>query len=263
MIPTIAPLRNVAALMALIERVESSPTGLERMAVFHGRSGEGKSMAVAAVANEFDAYCVQVKSLWNPSYFLKKTLTELGVKKPRGTNPALADQAAERLMLSNRPLIIDDAQYLLKRQMIDVVRDIYESCKSTIILVGEQELPLHLTKHENVHNRQQAWVQAVPCNMADAEHLAAIYAKGVTLDEALMVALVEASDFQARRISNNLASVRELARSKGRNTADLDLWGDRTFHTGEPPVTKRAGGVAVIAPPAPTAKVKPLRRRKA
>lgn len=261
MVPSIAPLRNVHAFMALVERVQTSTLGLERMAVFHGRSGEGKTQAVTVAANAYDAHCVQVKSCWNVGYLLHKTLTELGVKKPKGTNPALADQAAERLMLSGRPLIIDDAQYLMRRQMIDIVRDIYESSKSPIILVGEQELPQHLTKHENVHNRQLAWVQALPCNMDDAALLANIYAAGVTLTDDLLAALVEASDFQARRISTNLAQVQELARAKGRNTADLELWGDRQFHTGQPPVTKRAGGfVAPPAEPPKSNKVKALRR---
>lgn len=258
MTPSIAPLRNVASFTSLVERVTNRTFGLEAMAVFHGRSGEGKTFAVTFASNEYQAHCVQVKSCWNPSYLLKKTLTELGVKKPRGTNPDLADQVAEKLMLSGRPLIIDDAQYLLKRQMIDIVRDIYESCKCPIILVGEQELPQHLTKHENIHNRQMAWVEAVPCNMRDAKLLARIYARDTTITDDLLQIIVEASDGVARRISHNIAEAQELARSKGRKTIDPELWGDRPMHTGQPPVVARR--IPALTPPdAPT--VRPMKRR--
>lgn len=256
MTPSIAPLRNVAAFMALVDRVENRPFGLEGMAVFHGRSGEGKTTAVTVVANEFQAHCVQVKSCWNPGYLLKKMLVELGVKKPRGSNPALADMVAEQLMRTDRPLIIDDAQYLLKRQMIDIVRDIYESCKSTIILVGEEDLPLHLTKHENIHNRQLAWVQAVPCNMKDAQLLADIYAPGTEIDAELLAKILEKSGKAARRIAHNLADVQELARSKGLKRADLTLWGSREFHTGDLPTTTRPD-----VPTAPAAPVSNLHRK--
>ena len=49
--------------------------------------------------------------------------------------------------------MIDEADYLVSRHMIEVIRDIYESSRATIILIGEEMLPQSLTRWERVHNR--------------------------------------------------------------------------------------------------------------
>jgi len=59
---SVAPLRNVAALMELLERVMNRTPGLPGMATFHGFSGYGKSFAAMYAANKYRAYLVQEKA---------------------------------------------------------------------------------------------------------------------------------------------------------------------------------------------------------
>lgn len=56
----------------------------------------------------------------------------------------MMDQIGEELSLSQRPLIIDEADFLVQKRMIEVVRDIYESSQATIILIGEEAMPVKL-----------------------------------------------------------------------------------------------------------------------
>jgi hypothetical protein len=158
----------------------------------------------------------------------------------------MVDAIGAQLARSDRPLIIDDAQYLLRKRMIELARDIYESCQAPVILVGEEKLPQDLTRWENIHNRQLAWEPALACNMSDAEKLVPISA------------IVDASAGSIRRVATNLASARELARGRGRRSVDLDLWGARPFTTGQPPTVRRVEDFRPVARPERADTVVPL-----
>lgn len=239
MTPNIAPLRNVAALIGLIEKVQSRAFSLPGMAIFHGPSGWGKTTAVTIAANEFQAYCVQVKEHWTPTYLVQMIMQEIGLPPVRGV-PAMVDAIGDHLLTSDRPLIVDDAQYLLQKKMLGLVRDIYESSQAPVILVGEEALSLNITRWENVHNRILEWQPAFACNISDAELLAPIYCKGVAVDAALLAEILGKSKGSIRRVAVNLSRVQELARSKGKTSFNLVDWGDRAFNTGQPPVRPRA-----------------------
>jgi len=257
MTPSIAPLRNVAALIGLVERVQSRAFGLPGMATFYGPSGWGKTTAVTVCANEYQAHVVQVKDCWTPTYFAQAILREIGLPPVRGV-PAMVDAIGAQLARSDRPLIIDDAQYLLRKRMIELARDIYESCQAPVILVGEEKLPQDLTRWENIHNRQLAWEPALACNISDAQKLVPIYASGVDVADELLAAIVDASGGSIRRVATNLASAREMAKGRGRRIADLDLWGTRPFTTGQPPVVRRVEDFCPSARPRRAETVIPL-----
>lgn len=236
--PSIAPLRNVAALIALIDQVQNRAMSLPGMATFYGPSGWGKTTAVTVAANEYQAYCVQVKDCWTRSYLCQAILQQLGLK-PQRSLPAMVDQIGAHLAATDRPLIIDDAQYLARQRMIELARDIYEASQAPVILVGEEQLPQSLTRWENIHNRMLAWEPAQPCGLDDAARLAPIYAAGIDVDEQLLAQIVEASGGSIRRVAVNLARARELALSQGATSVMLADWGDRAFETGQPPAARR------------------------
>lgn len=238
MTPSIAPLRNVAALIGLVERVQARAFGLPGMATFYGPSGWGKTTAVTVCANEYQAHVVEVRDCWSPTDLVQKIMHEIGLPPLRRITP-MVDAIAAHLARSDRPLIIDDAQYLLRKRMIELVRDIYKSCEAPVILVGEEKMPQDLTRWENVHNLQLVWEPALACNMSDAAKLVPIYAGGVEVADDLLAAIVDASGGSIRRVAINLAAARELARGRGRRVVDLALWGTRPFTTGQPPVVRR------------------------
>ncbi|MBP0483968.1 AAA family ATPase [Sagittula salina] len=238
-IPRIAPLRNVAALMQHTERLIHRTPGLPGLGVFSGRSGSGKSTAVIVAANEYQAHVVQMKQSWTKAYFVEKVCEEMGVQPRRKTTPYYVDAISAHLAITDRPLIIDDAQYMLRGNMIELVRDIYESSLAPIVLVGETNLPQGLTRWENIHNRVLDWQETVDCDVRDAGKLAEIYCAGITVAPDLLESIVAASSGAIRRVATNLDMVKELARRQGAKRADLSLWGDRAYFTGAPPVSRK------------------------
>lgn len=236
---SVAPLRNVSALVSLIERVNARQIGLPGMAVFYGYSGFGKTTAAVYAANKFNAFQVQVKESWTGKKFCQSILGEMGIT-PAKTIADMIEQIAHELMMSDRPLMIDDAQYLIKRGMIGIVRDIYESCGSTIILIGEETLPQDLQRWENIHGRMLDWVPAHPACLADIEHLSRIYCRDVVLDQAFKEHLLRASHHSIRRVCINLGRVAEFAITRGLDVIDMDAWGDEVFFACAAPAPRRA-----------------------
>lgn len=235
---SVAPLRNVAALSALIDRVQKRAIGLPGMATFYGPSGFGKTTAAVYAANRFDAYQVQVKSVWTQRKFCEAILTDLAVK-PARTIADMVDQISEELARTGRPLLIDEADHLVTRRMVEIVRDIYESSGATVILIGEELLPQKLQQWERVHGRMLDWVGAEPGCLQDVGHLAPIYARGVTLEDDLREYLLRVSQKSIRRICINLERVREFAVTHGLQAVALSDWGKADFFTGEAPAPRR------------------------
>ncbi|WP_304616950.1 AAA family ATPase [Paracoccus sp. (in: a-proteobacteria)] len=235
---TVAPLRNVGALVELIDRVQKRGFGLPGMATFYGPSGYGKTTAAVYAANRYRAYTVQVKSAWTAKKLCSAILQDLGIPAAR-TIADMIDDISGEIAKSGRPLIIDEADQLVSRNMIEIVRDIYESSGATVILIGEELLPQKLQKWERVHGRMLDWVPAQPGDIGDVRHLARIYCAGITLDDDLQAYLLKESNASIRRICINLDRVREFALTNSLTSVTRSQWGKAGFFTGHAPAPRR------------------------
>lgn len=235
---TVAPLPNVAALTALIRRLQDRKFGLPGLGVFHGFSGFGKSMAAAFATVKFQAITVECKSSWSAKTLCQAILRELGLPD-RGSIPDLTERIGEQLAISGRTLIIDETDHLMSRSKIEIVRDIYEISDAPIVLIGEETLPNKLAQWERVHGRVLSWVAAQPGTLADVEPLAAIYCPGIEVSEELRKRLVAEAKGSIRRICVNLTLIRECALETGVTRVDAKAWGDRKFFSAQPPAPRR------------------------
>ena len=235
---SVAPLRNVGALVALVRRVEEREHSLPGMACFYGPSGYGKSTAATYAVNRFDAYAVQMKSVWSRKWFVERIAAEMSIK-PARTIPAIVDQVAEHMAMTGRTLIIDEADVLVQRKMVEVARDLYESSGSGVILIGEEDLPQNLRAWERVHGRMLDWVPAQPGTIEDARHLAPIYCSGIEVEDALLERVHRQSGGSIRRICVNLARIREVAVTRDLRSIGAADVEKNAFHTGEAPTPRR------------------------
>lgn len=237
---TIAPLGNVAAFLELVDRLSSRGQGLPGMGCFYGPSGYGKTTATLFAANTHTACVVQMKSVWTQRALSEAICRELSVT-PARTISGMVEQIAEQLAVQDVPLMIDEADFLVKRNMVEIVRDIYESSFVPVILIGEELLPQKLRKWERVHGRimNGCWVAAEPCDDGDFDLLHNIRCPGLALDETLVTRIKAASRGSARRIVAHLEYARELAATRGLQRVTLADWGSAPFQTGEAPQARR------------------------
>lgn len=234
----IRPLYNVAALDQLIREVQGRAFGQPGLAVFCGPSGFGKSYAALHAQLTMGAIYIEMRSVWNRSDIARNIMKELG-REPRGTLAAMVDVISLELAQSPRPLIIDEADHLIKGRgtaMIEMVRDIYNSSDGTIILIGEEEMPRKLERWERVHGRIYRTVAAEPAGLEDLEEIKTFYAPHVDIDEALKAAIVDVCVGKVRLIAKNLSHIQSHADTTGETALSLDSY------PAERLVTNRAPG---------------------
>lgn len=232
---SVAPLKNVAACLALVHTLQNRPVHLPNIGVLSGFSGYGKSMAAQYCWNKTRAVFVEVFDFWTRKKFCQALLAELGVAQPRGTIGDLMDEIIARLGDDPaRPLIIDEADKLVDKGMIELVRDINKAAQIPVLLVGEELLPHKLEAHERVHNRVLEWVLAQPCDLEDARSLARFLYPKLSIADQLLDRFREETGGKARRIATTLNEAASFAANNGIGTLDVTNYQGRIF-TGETP----------------------------
>lgn len=234
-----AALKNVVAMMTLVKKLQDRGPHLPNIGVMSGFSGYGKTWASIFAQNKTRAVRVEVGDSWNRKTFLRAILRELGLQDPKGTVADLAERAVELLgERFDRPLLIDEADKLVDKGMIELVRELAEYSQAPVILIGEEALPSKLVRFERVHNRVLEWTLAQPCDLEDVRKLATIYAPNLTIADRLLERLREMSEGRARRVVTNLDHIAEWARSHGASTVDEGY--DGPIYTGQPPAPRKA-----------------------
>lgn len=234
----VADTQNLTTVGLALSQLIHRQAALPGLAVIYGPSGYGKTTACVAIANQLNGYYVQMRSAWNRKTLLEKILIEMSIR-PAGTIAQMLDQVCEQLAASRRPLVIDEFDYCLRSAgMIELIRDIYEASQGTLLLVGEENIPMKLKKWERFHSRILVWLQALPVNFEDAKKLVQIYARHVNIAEDLLKHFTEASYGSVRRLIVNLAQAQEKARVQNKKELCLKDWNTRETYTGEAPVRR-------------------------
>jgi len=232
----IAPLANIAVVERAISRALGRGMHQPGMVVMNGPSGYGKSMAAAWVTARNRAYYVQASDFWTKKAMLKDICRALGLQfKPGDTVDEMAKMVVAQLEQSGRPLILDEFDYVVDKNLVEAVRSLYEGSKAAILIIGEEALPQKLKKWERFHGRILDWYPAQPASVDDARELAKLYCPHITVADCLLDRLVDKARGSVRRISTNLETIQEEAMSNAWETVTLELWGSRAIHTGEPP----------------------------
>ena len=181
---------------------------------------------------------VEVGDSWTRRTFLRAILREGGISEPRG---AVADLAEQAIMIlgedPSRPLIIDEADRLVTKNMIELVRELHEHSQAPIVLIGEENLPGKLIASERTHNRVLEWTAAMPCDLEDTKKLADIFLRDLNCSDVFLDNIRRESDGRARRIVVNLSRIAEWARNRGAKAVDTY---DADLYTGTPPSRRAA-----------------------
>lgn len=232
-VAALAPLRNVLLARRLMDHLVSRAPTLPGIGVIYGPSGYGKSCAVASVAALHRAVYVECRSYFSKRPLLQSILDDMGIKPGRSVHEMM-NQICDQLSLSGRPLIIDEMDHIVERNLVELVRDIYEGSGAPLLLVGEERFPQKLKRWERVHNRVLEWQAAEPADIMDAQKLAKLYAPDVAIGDDLLERIVVETRGVTRRVCVNIEAVRQEARKAGASKViDLKAWGGRAFYTGD------------------------------
>ena len=230
---TIAPLKNVALVSKVMERIIKRPPHLPGIGVVAGFSGVGKSQGAIQAALKYRACYVEVRSSWTKRALLEAICLELRIPS-HGPVYKLVSSISEKLAQTQQPLIIDEMDHIVKRSAVEIVRDIHDGSNAPILLIGEEHMPRHLNKWERFHGRVLEWQYAQPADAQDAKVLTTFYCKKVRIADDLLHEVARVCKGSVRRICINLALIEEKAKRIGQEEIDLSKWGNTPFYTGDP-----------------------------
>lgn len=237
-----APLRNVQLFNELVIRLNDRADHLSGWGVFSGPSGHGKTTAaVHASMRTFAAY-LEAGSTWTSSTLVDGLLAELGMHNVKGSVSKKVQEIIRLLSDDPVPLIFDEADHLVKKSLIDLIREISDKSRSPVILIGEIHLPQKLMAFERAHNRVLSWVESVGCNLEDARALVKLYGNGIGIDDNMLRKIVNDTMGVTRRVVINIDRMREFANRHGLKTVTLETY-QGEIDRGLPPRMAQRGKV--------------------
>lgn len=240
-VQAIAPLTNVSATVEAVQNILDRIHGEPGLACLYGPSGYGKSYAAAFIATRYRGYWVQMRSLWSRKTLLLNILKSMGIVAAK-TQDEMLDQVAEQLAITQRPLIIDEADYLVDRpKWALLLMDLFEASQAPILFLGEERMraKLNVPDLRKVHNRVLHWIRARPADLDDCRKLAGLYARDLPVADDLLAHIANAVEGCTRRVVVNLNLVKSRAGVHGWDRVDLAAWNgqpavERHLYTGEP-----------------------------
>lgn len=226
------------ALQTLMDCTEAGEE-LPRLGLFYGFSGYGKSVSAAFAAAKTDAVYVEARSVWTQRTLLENIAKAVGITKIGRSGPIILDQVTEQLAADPRPLIIDEMDYLVKKQSVEIIRDIHDTTKIAILMIGEESLPAKLKEWERFDNRILVATAAQPASEDDALKLRDHYCLRVAIADDLALMFQDKCRGVTRRIIVNLQNAQRVALQEGHEALDLASWGNRPIMNGDHKVRRQ------------------------
>ncbi len=170
---------------------------------------------------------------------LGKIMTELGAA-PLGRCDPMLDFIVEKLSLSNRPLFVDESDYLTEnRKMLETLRDIYDGSQVPVIMIGMNEIAGNLTsKHPQLAERITQWIKFIPADQEDSRILADTVCE-VKIADDLLTSLHRAANGSMRLMVGCMARIEALAKTNKLEEVDCSKWKNRPFFLSQPPKGRR------------------------
>lgn len=223
----LAPVKNVAALQAAYESLETRDPGVPGMGLVHGETGAGKTTAITWLMNRVNAIYVRANATWTPSSMLGKVMNELGAEEMLGRSAAMVDHIVQTMAVDGRPLFVDEADYLLGNlKMLETLRDIHDISGMPVVLVGMAGIAKRLASRKQLLGRISQWVEFNACDQEDAAILARTVCE-VGVDAELLAKLHSESRGSMRLMVVGLSRIESLARGNGWTTVTAEQWGTR------------------------------------
>lgn len=234
----IAPVKNIKTLAAAAEALQMRAPTTPGIGLLFAPTGAGKSTAATYYANKSKAIYVRASATWTPSAMLMAICRELDIQ-PSGSASKMLDVISHNLAAQNRPLYIDEADYLMStKRLVETVRDIHDISTCPMLLIGMAEFKRKVLQREQVAGRIAQWVEFLPADLEDAATLADHVCE-VKVEEDLLSRLHQDTRGSMRGMVVGLSHIESLGKRLGKKAIAQKDWGDRPFTLSSVVTSKR------------------------
>lgn len=230
----LAPTKNVASLQIAFEGLATRDRGVPGMGLVYGYTGAGKTTAITALVNKTRGVYVRATSQWTPTAMLTTVMRELEAD-PLFRRQAMLDYITEQLAATQRPLFVDEADYLLKDgDMLEALRDVHDLSGAPVVLIGMANIEKRLVHKKQLARRISHWVEFLPSDLDDARTLASTVCE-VGIDDELLTRLHAEAKGSIGNMVVGMARIEALAKANGWKSVSGESWGDRKLFIGGAP----------------------------
>lgn len=236
----LAHVKNVAALQAAFEALDTRDAGIPGMGLVHGFTGSGKTTAISWLVNRTKGVYARAFGTWTPHSMLSSIMHELGAQ-PLQRSASMIKYIADELATQGRPLYIDEANYFAgDTKMLDTLRDIHDVSSAPVILIGHEGTEKRLVHRAQLARRISQWIEFKPLDLDDAVVLANTVCE-VALAGDLLDELHRHTKGSIGLMTVGLARIEALAKAQGWKSVDVGTWNGRQFFLGNAPKAARGG----------------------
>jgi len=168
--------KNVLNLHAALRSLERRDfASMPALGLIHGRTGAGKTTALASVVTQYDAVFIRAFVAITLSSLLDNLCQALKVPPTRGRNADKFSAICEALVAGKpRPIFVDEADYLLHDQrMLECLRDIHDAAMVPVMLVGMDGFESRISNRPQFYRRVSQKVEFKPLDLEDTALVAA------------------------------------------------------------------------------------------
>ncbi|CAN5437580.1 hypothetical protein BH10PSE18_BH10PSE18_18870 [soil metagenome] len=239
--------KRLAEAQTIVERRGAREAGL---VIVRGMYGIGKSELTERWAADSGWVFARAKETWTIGRMFQELAGKMGLSKI-GTAGDIQDRIIARLAVDMVPMIIDEADFLLKGKgsrttaaMLEALRDITDLTGSMCFLVGMENFPAKVAVHGHIASRVARVVELQPLSLQDVKATIAAKAE-VPMDDALAAEIHRQATGRMRLVLNAIANIEQWATANSWTKVTADMVKGKslcTEFTGKP-LGRQGGGL--------------------
>jgi len=225
---------NMGELSRAYDQLKNRGPGVPGIGVLVGYTGAGKTTAIDWLVGQTAAVYVRAMRSWSLNTMLGAICIEFHSSRLT-RNADMVEFICEQSFRNRRPIFIDEADHLFKHpDMLETVRDIYDTSKQPVFLVGMDDFERKLVHRKQFARRVLQWVRFKPLTFDDTRLYVNAVCEVEVADD-LVAKVLELTGGSIGHMAVAVALIEIHAKDQGWDTITAKQWGDRQMVFTKPP----------------------------
>lgn len=162
--------KNVKKFVALMEEVKQLPANIPKIVLVFGEYGLGKSETIKWWTFKNDCIYVRANQGMTSRWLLSEIAEELGEEAFWHIQDTF-NLVEHKLKQNPKPLIIDEVDYLVTNNVIEILRDLHDRTGCPMILVGMVNIDKKLSRYPHLKDRIYKTFKFEPYDKQDIKQI--------------------------------------------------------------------------------------------
>lgn len=144
--------KNVKEFIGFMEELKSLPPNIPKIALVYGEYGLGKSETIKWWTFKNDCVYVRATKGMSVRWLLSEITEELG-EEAYWHSQETFNMIENKLRQTPKTIIIDEVDYLINNNVIEILRDLHDRTNCPLVLVGMENIDKKLSRYPHLKDR--------------------------------------------------------------------------------------------------------------